>query len=149
MEEYSYKSLIDVTKKNNIFTVGISIVILGAVCISFYKYLVLKDYQITAQISCNPKTEDCFVDFCDIAEDPTCPADTQEATSYYKVIQKKASRMPSCDPASDLCVVDCRNDNMCNVILCSNETQEFGDTCAGPGIGDVTDGQPKTNKLDD
>lgn len=117
------------TKTKIYYSVAGSLILL-VVCAAFLKYFVFKDYIITMHVDCDPASEHCFVSVCDPSEDDTCSKDPSEQMSYYKVIQKKAGRMPNCDPNSNSCVINCSNDNDCKIILCSPDSQDFGDTCS-------------------
>ena len=91
----------DLNKKedraNTIFYVVLILLIIISVGITFYKIVILKNYQIVAQVSCNPATEKCFESICDPAEDEKCPENVTERTSYYKNISKKANTIYVCE----------------------------------------------------
>jgi len=56
---------------NRIFYTILILLILGSVGITFYKIVIQKNYQITAETSCNQQAEKCFVRTCDPATDDT------------------------------------------------------------------------------
>ena len=49
----------------------------------FYKYIIQKDYIVTARVDCNPNTEDCFYLPCGESECST------EEISYFKLVEKR------------------------------------------------------------
>ncbi len=94
-------------KKSKIFFLVFALLIAGSVALTFWRIMIARDYMIEAQAECDPKLEKCFVTKCDpanLAEGETCSDDPQADTSYYKIIKRKASRIPLCDPTS----LDCR-----------------------------------------
>jgi hypothetical protein len=84
-------------KGNKIFYIILALLIASSVGITFYKIVILKNYQIVAQVSCDPKQEKCFVSQCDPATDTTCPEKLYERISYYKNISKKAATIYACE----------------------------------------------------
>lgn len=119
--------------KTKIYYLVISSLILVAVAITFFKYFVFKDYVVVTQVECDPTLERCFVAACDPSQDETCSENPSEQTSYYKIIQKKASHMPMCDPADATCIVSCSGDLSCKEILCDDLTTQDGESCSDPG----------------
>ncbi len=89
--------------KDKIFYIILALLIITSIGLTFYKYVVLKDYQIVAQVSCSPQTEKCFKVICDPATDDTCSAasSTDERTTYYKIISKKASSILLCESTTE------------------------------------------------
>jgi hypothetical protein len=89
-------------KANKIFYIVIFSLIFVSILVTFFKIVLLKDYQIVAQVSCDPTTEKCFVSVCDPDTDDSCSAASSiaERTTYYKKISKKAANIAACE-ASD------------------------------------------------
>ena len=114
------------------FGVFFGLIVLTIV-VTFCKFFVLKDYYIQAQADCDPAKEACFVTTCDPSQDDTCPKDPAEETSYTKIVQKKASEVPLCDPNDKNCDAMACNPGMdCKVIYCDKDTVEDGETCNDP-----------------
>ncbi len=83
--------------KNSIFYLVLIALIILSITVTFYKIVMLKDYQITAQVSCDPKTEKCFINQCNPSTDDTCSENPAEQTTYYKNISKKAASIYLCE----------------------------------------------------
>ena len=86
---------------NKIFYIILALLIATSVGVTFYKIVILKDYQIVAQVSCDPASEKCFVSQCDPVDDDTCPEKLYERISYYKNISKKASTIYNCESTEE------------------------------------------------
>ena len=86
-------------KGNKIFYIVLALLIAGSVGVTFYKIVILKNYQIVAQVSCDPKIEKCFVSECDPTTDDTCLASS--TVSYYKNISKKANTIYLCEKTEE------------------------------------------------
>jgi len=71
---------------NKIFFIILSILISLSIGMTFYRIVILKNYQIVAEVSCDPITEKCFIGECDADE-----------CSYYKKISKKANDIAICE----------------------------------------------------
>jgi hypothetical protein len=86
-------------KANKIFYIIVALLIAGSIGVTFYKIVILKNYQIVAQVSCDPKVEKCFMSVCDPVTDDTCSvtSTTEERTTYYKNINKKAATIAACE----------------------------------------------------
>lgn len=86
---------------DKIFYISLFLIITASIVLTFVKIVINKDYQITAEVSCNSATESCFVYKCDPAEDNTCPTNPQEQYSYYKIISKRASAIQACEATEE------------------------------------------------
>ncbi|MDR3559496.1 MAG: hypothetical protein P4L58_03790 [Candidatus Pacebacteria bacterium] len=103
------------------------------IVVTFCKFFILKDYYIQAQADCDPTKEACFVTTCDPSQDDTCPTDPAKQTSYTKLIRKKASEIPLCDPSDKSCdALACGSGADCQVIYCDKDTVGDGETCNDP-----------------
>lgn len=71
-------------KKSKVFFIIFFSIVFIAIAISFYKYFILKDYYIKAEVECNPQQEKCFM----------VESDSGEGTNYYKIVEKKAYDIP-------------------------------------------------------
>ena len=90
-------------KGNKIFYIILALLIFGSIGVTFYKIVILKNYQIVSQVSCDPKIEKCFMSVCDPASDETCSSasSTAERTTYYKNISKKAEIIFLCEQTTE------------------------------------------------
>lgn len=84
---------------------------------SYVRFMILHDYRVSYAITCNPKTDSCYID----CEDETC---TQE---YYYVVEKYA---PDILEQCGMSVEGCRmaekcqsSDTNCKVKYCEPETE--------------------------
>jgi len=95
-ENFGEHFMLDGYLGNKIFYIILALLIVGSVGVTFYKIVILKNYQIVAEVSCDPSVEQCFVYECD----PTieeCSANPEENISYYKSISKKAATIYACE----------------------------------------------------
>ena len=83
------------------WTLGVFIIL--SVSASYYRYMVLHDYIIEAQIDCDPTLESCFVWVCDLEAGEECTGNEDEDTWYYKYIYRNAKNIPLCDPKEEGC----------------------------------------------
>lgn len=98
------------------------ILILTSVGATFYRYVILKDYQIIAEIPCDPAIDNCFVR---TEEDGT--------TTNYQTISRNASNIPLCDPEQDeTCrALVCEQGELdCEVTACTPDTVPEGEECS-------------------
>ena len=119
---------------NRIFYTILILLILGSVGITFYKIVILKDYQVVAETVCDPNTESCFhreAVTCD-GTDPACePAEASD----YKTISKNAGTIYACEQAKEK--LGC-NDNLtclagepnCSYTLCDDSNVPDGESCS-------------------
>jgi len=96
---------------NRIFYSVIFLLIIGSVAATYIKIAVLNDYQITAEVSCGPAAEKCFVWECDPADDSACPEDPAERVSYYKIISKNAAAIAACQASQEK--IGCQDELSC------------------------------------
>jgi hypothetical protein len=120
-------------KSNNIFFIIFFILILVTIGFTFYKIVILKNYQIVKQVSCNPIIEKCFITECDPSTDDTCSASS--TISYYKKISKQASSIYACENTIEQngckdelsCISGEKN---CSYTFCNKDSLEDGEKCA-------------------
>lgn len=107
-------------KKSKILFLVFFLVLAGSIFLTYYRYMVVKDYVIETQVSCDPMVESCFIYVCDPENDEECTGDLEQDTSYYKLLHRNAKNMPLCDPAEADCpVAVCRPGEVdCQVTLC-------------------------------
>lgn len=124
-------------KKSKILFIVFALLIAGSVAVSYYKFMVARDYIIHAEAECDPYTEACFVYVCDPAPEADgddCTGDPEEDTWYYKRIERNAKNIPLCDPNGEDCdALTCpEGEAECSYILCDEETVGEGETCNDP-----------------
>jgi hypothetical protein len=134
------------TRSTRLFFAIILTVVFGSTIFSFYRFSFLRDYVITAETECDPAIESCFVRPCDPEEDDVCDEDTDP--SYYRIVEKQASSMPTCDPHEDASCdpFACESDSpvpgiqvpvSCIFTYCDEENVPDGERCSG--LEDVSD----------
>lgn len=96
--------------------------LVGSVLATYYRYFIKKDFYIEAETECDPRSEACFIYVCDPESEEDCPEEEAERISYYKLIKKKASAIPLCDPSDAACdALDCSDSRNCEVLFCDPE----------------------------
>lgn len=120
-------------KENKIFFIIFFVLIFISIGYTFYKIVILKDYQIVSQVSCDPSIEKCFISRCDPLADNTCSASS--TMSYYKKISKKAANIYACEKTPEK--VGCNdelnctlNEKDCIYILCDIANLTGGEQCS-------------------
>jgi len=116
-------------KKTKIFWLVMIVLIFSSVASAFYRYIIKKDYIIQAQIDCDPLEESCFVWECDPESDEegeACTGDEEVNLWTYKIINKNASRIVSCDQDDEDCeALFCgENEPDCGFVFCNEENKE-------------------------
>ena len=122
-------------KKSKIFFLVFFLLIVGSIGVTYYRYVVVRDYMIQAEAPCDPYTEQCFVYTCDpVAEE--CSGDPAEDTSYYKMITRNAKNIPLCDPNDEDCdALTCpEGEADCILTLCDSTTAAEGEVCNDPAL---------------
>ncbi|HBR79314.1 MAG TPA: hypothetical protein DEA46_02715 [Candidatus Moranbacteria bacterium] len=115
--------------KTKIFWWTMGILILASFGATFYRYMIKKDYIVQAQVDCDPYSEVCFVWECDPESDvegEMCTGDPEEDVWYFKVINKNASRIQTCDASDEDCnaLVCAQNEPDCEFVFCNSENME-------------------------
>jgi hypothetical protein len=120
---------------NKIFYSILILLILISVGVTFWRIVVQKDYQIVAEVSCDPAAESCFhyePTPCEI-NDYDCLSQPPEEAYDYKIISKKAATIYACEQTEEK--IGCREELSCldrelncSYTYCDPESEE--DTCA-------------------
>ena len=123
--------------RNRIFYTILTLLIIGSVGVTFYKIVIQKNYQITAETSCDPQAEKCFIRTCDPANDDTCPTNKEEQTTYYKLVSKRASNVAVCGATVEKTGCDtelsCTQGELnCSYTFCTESNVPDGETCSSP-----------------
>lgn len=125
-------------KKSKIFFLVLGLLIVGSVAVSYYRYVVKRDYVIEAQADCDPYTEQCFVHVCDPDPDVDgeCSGDPVEDTWYTKNVSRMAYNIPDCDPSDENCMalVCGEGEANCTYTFCDETNVPEGDTCNDPAV---------------
>jgi len=99
--------------KKKIFILVLILLIVGSVLVTYFKMVVYKNYQITAEVSCEPGVGECFT------------RETDEGDiEYYKVISKKASTIDICQNTEEK--IGCGEELQC----VENEEECFYEYCS-------------------
>lgn len=108
---YMDNSIKSGNKSNIIFYTLLALLLAVSIGFTYYKIVILKNYQIVAQVFCDPATEKCFKTICDLATDNTCSATS--SPTYYKNISKKASTIYACESTAEK--IGCKDELICTV----------------------------------
>jgi hypothetical protein len=114
----------------------VPILVVGIIAGTFYRYVILNNYLVEGFADCSPVEESCFVYQCD-PDLEECSTDPEENVSYYKIVQRKANRVPLCNPMEEDCAaLECsQEEEGCRVIYCTEEgALEVESSCAGPNL---------------
>ena len=108
--------------RKNFFTIAIIALMVVTVSACLTRFLILKDYDVTYEVECDPYTEQCYV---------SCEDDVCEEVRYYKYITTHATEL------FDLCgpdISECESASVCidgqidcEVTLCSPQFEECDD----------------------
>ena len=104
--------------KRHYFFYVVSILLTISVCASYYRFLVIYDYQVRYEGECDPSSESCFV-YC---EDEVCtePFYYTWITAPATLIQQQCGNdLMSCDIA-----FDCIETGECGVEYCDDTLEE-------------------------
>jgi len=87
--------------------------------VAFYKFYIVRDYLVFANVPCDPVQHSCFI------------GNGQDTPQYYEKISKKANTIPVCNGWLDQCpeLTCVQGDSSCTVEYCQSDT---GDACHGP-----------------
>lgn len=107
-------------KGNKILLILVILFVIYAIVAAYYRFFVSRDYQIMAEISCDPETESCF-----------SYEDEETELYYYKLINKSAANVPVCNPNVDECEeLFCEDEEEgCEIIYCDIENLEEDEVC--------------------
>ena len=106
-------------------------VFIFSVCISvgitYYRYVIKKDYIIFVHVECNPEVDSCFYYECE-------EGDSECEIEYYKKIEKKAFNIELCDSESPDCkpLFCAEGEKDCTITNCSVDNVEEGEKCSVP-----------------
>lgn len=121
-------------KKSRLLFTVFFLLIIGSIALTYYRYFVVRDYIIEAQVDCDPNYERCFTYVCDPEAGEECTGRPEEDTSYYKLIYRNAKHIPLCNPMEEGCEVSVcpPNEEDCEITFCDPLTAEEGVICTDP-----------------
>lgn len=123
---------------SKILTYTLMILLLLSAGASYYRFMVIHDYVIVAEVDCDPTSESCFVWQCDPAVEGECTGDPEADTWYYKIATRNAQHIPECDPEDEMCELFACEPNVeadCAITLCTEATlveQGIDTPCSNP-----------------
>lgn len=135
--ESEQNSEINLDRKSKILFIVIGVLIAGSVAVTFWRYMVKRDYIIESQIDCDPETENCFVWQCDpmsLEEGEKCTGVPDNDIWYYKILNRNAKNIPNCDPKDENCTAyQCDpGESKCEITNCSPDSLKSGEECSTP-----------------
>ena len=139
-------------RKSKIFFLIFFLLIIGSVSVTYYKYIITKNYIVEGQIDCDPTTEKCFIWKCNpeaTDESEKCTGNPDKDIWYYKLAERKASQIPLCDPAKD---ENCdpwtcgEGEKNCMTTFCDDTTKEKqGVECSDPAQYNIDHPEEETS----
>lgn len=124
-------------KKSKILLWVFFIFILASVSFSFYRYMIKRDYAISAETACDPVVQKCYVRDCEEEVDGTgCDTLAEGEKVYYYTIVERNYRNIDCQTGDLRCVevLPCTEGEAdCAEIVCEGEgcSEEIGGTAEG------------------
>ncbi len=111
-------------RRSKILLAVVVFLIVLSVAASYYRFMILHDYIVEAQIDCDPSLESCFIWQCDPSVEGECTGNTEEDIWYYKIAHRKATNMTGCATDDTECQFTCssNNESGCGAILCGNDS---------------------------
>jgi hypothetical protein len=129
-------------KKTKIFYTIFFVLILISVAVTFYRYVILKDYQIVAEVSCDPTEEICYFYEGVVCDDPIDTECVPEEAYDYKIISKNAANIYACEQTDEK--IDCgeelsclEGEENCEYTYCDSENLEEWEVCSEPVEEDI------------
>jgi len=115
------------TMGNKIFYVVLALLLIGSVGFTFWRIVVQKDYQIIAEVSCNPVFESCFY----------YEAEEPDESYNYKLISKKARTIYLCEQTEEKLGCDeelscLEGEEACDYTMCDPENLGEEEVCSEP-----------------
>lgn len=92
---------------------------------SYYRFMVLNDYIVEAQVDCDPTLESCFVWECDPSVESECTGNEEEDTWHFKYAYRNAGNIPEC--TDDTCSpFECSSANEadCSEVTCNEDSRQ-------------------------
>lgn len=131
---------IKTTKGDKIFWAIFTVIILGTIFGTFYRTVILNDFQVVAETPCDSNIENCFVRLVEpepcTEEDTECLTNTQaEEVEFYKIIEKNASEIKACQESEEQAncgeALTCaEGEEDCSYTLCSEDILPEEEFCS-------------------
>lgn len=86
---------------NKIFYTVLILLIIGSVGFTFWRIVIQKNYQIVAEVSCDPTTESCLHYDGVVCDDPADTECVPEEAYDYKLISKNAASIYACEQTEE------------------------------------------------
>ena len=117
-------------RNTKIVLIIVGVAIFLSVGTTFYRYYVLRDYLVHAEVACDPQKENCFVRYCTVDDWDPCDFLHVKYTRYYKIVAKLASNIPVCNQNKQQCApLTCDPlEKNCQVITCTEGYND--DSCS-------------------
>ena len=115
-------------KKTKILFTVFALLLIASIGVTFYKYMIKKDYLIFAHVECNPQEESCFYIPCEEGDSECDPT----AIEYYKKITKKAFNVQICNTEDENCnpLFCSAGEKDCKITSCTPDNVEEGEACS-------------------
>ncbi len=104
-------------EKQSNFLIFITVIVTICVCgLSYYTFMIKKDYYLFSSIECNPQEESCFKAVCE-------EEDCDNEFTFYKVILRTAAKPPLCEDNNcpPLTCDGLIGEGNCVIITCKNK----------------------------
>lgn len=113
-------------RRSKFFSIFVYTFLFVVIIATYVNFFVLRNFLVTASVSCDPSTESCFVMRCDTESLEDCD------TTPYKYVKKKASNIPICNPYKNDCPEStcAPNESGCVITYCSVELENEDEICA-------------------
>ncbi len=106
------------------FILLIACLVAAVTGVSYYRYVVERNFVIQVNTACNPSAEQCFISDCSPADDLSCPV------GPYKKIDILDAGAPPCLEEHSCSDFTCGGIASCNETYCSSENLGDGESCA-------------------
>lgn len=101
----------------------LALLVVGAVVVRFYAYFINEDFDLYAQIPCNPAEATCFINDCD-------PSNEECDVTPFMFAEMSASKAPDCFEENNCVDFACPSDDeACLVMECSEDVLYEGVIC--------------------
>lgn len=130
------------SKSSTILFVALAVSFLISAGFVYYRFYITQDFQLYAEVDCDPSVESCFIYECDPEWDDWCieePENELKNMRPYKIREKSARNTPkpedaNCDAVAGNCppLVCEEGDETCFETFC-DPAVDGEDACIGPG----------------
>jgi hypothetical protein len=124
----------EIDRRSSMLVVVFFVLVFLSIAASYYRFFIIRDYTIHVQAPCDPTVEKCFVYECDDSLGE-CTGDPATDVTYYKLLDRSAQNMPTCNPNEGACeaYVCPENEMGCTIATCDEALAESeGVYCSDP-----------------